>query len=78
MTTPEHVPPTTRQTGWRVQLVEETIGTEAHVIPVGQEHQPNVACWCQPSFEASDFLGPRVWLHRRSHDHGHRYRDDEG
>jgi len=74
MATAEHI----GQTGWRVEMVEWSGGVEAHVIPAEQVHRPNVACWCQPSYEASDFLGPRLWLHRRSHDHGHRYTDAEG
>ncbi len=53
--------------------------SDMHVIPLGQEHEAGPACWCQPIVSWADPAnGARIWLHRRTHDHGHHYRDDEG
>jgi hypothetical protein len=52
---------------------------DLHVVPADQEHESDPSCWCGPITETEDVAtGARVWLHRRSHDHGHHYTDEEG
>jgi len=68
--------------GW---LVVEGPLRNVHVIPNEQqgtdaEHEPSVGCWCDPRRadpDSLDLMGGDVFLHRRTHDHGHRYTDDE-
>jgi len=78
--TSEHPPEAvwTAGPGWRVEIVEEPVGAEAHVVPAEQDHRLSLSCWCLPALAESELLASRVWLHRRTHDHPHRYRDDEG
>jgi hypothetical protein len=69
-------------TGW---LVEPGPLGNVHVIPAEQqgteaEHEVTVGCWCEPQRadpELPDLMGKDVYLHRRTHDHAHRYTDDE-
>jgi len=66
-------------------LVEQGPLGNAHVIPAEQqgteaEHELSVGCWCGPRRadpNEPDLMGGDVYLHRRTHDHGHDYRDGE-
>lgn len=66
-------------------LVKQGPLGNVHVIPAEQqgtvaEHEAAVGCWCEPRRadpDAPDLLGNDVYLHRRTHDHGHRYTASE-
>lgn len=74
--------PASTEIGW---LVLQGPLRNQHVIPAEQQgteahHDPEVGCWCEPRRaypEEPDPMGADVYLHRRSHDHGHRYADEE-
>lgn len=81
MTTRDAATDEAGRTGW---LVERGPLDKVHVIPADQQgtdadHETSVGCWCGPRRadpDLADLMG-NVYLHRRTHDHDHHYRDDE-
>lgn len=47
---------------------------DAHVIPIGGDHEASSTCWCQPVYEDTP-EGGRIFVHRRFLD-GPVYEDD--